>query len=110
MNLVRRWQMGRQLAQIVAFILEGFGRNQLGFALGPVLHAHRRPLESLAVQIVEGKERPSSQKVSLDGPEAALLTGFAVGVSLFMTAELEAILPGEGLHLRNNHRLSTGSP
>jgi hypothetical protein len=28
-------------------VLKGFGRNQLGFALGPVLHAHRRPLESL---------------------------------------------------------------
>ena len=32
MNLVRRRQMGRQLAQIVAFMLEGFGRNQVGFA------------------------------------------------------------------------------
>jgi hypothetical protein len=59
-------------------MLKGFGRNQLGFALGPVLHAHRRPLESLAVEIVETQERASSQKVSLYGPEAALFTGFAV--------------------------------
>src|SRR5271166_1701491 len=109
MNLVRRRQMGWQLAQIVAFMLEGFGRNQLGFALGPVLHAHRRPLKGLAVEIVKSQERASSQKVSLYGPEAALLTGFAVGVSLFMTAELEAILPGEGLHLRDYHRLSTSA-
>src|SRR6266576_5409523 len=30
-------------------------------------------------------------------------------MSLFMTTELEAILPGEGLHLRHYHRLGTSA-
>src|SRR6516165_12429548 len=30
-------------------------------------------------------------------------------MSLFMTTELEAILPGEGLHLRHDYRLGTGA-
>ena len=110
MHLVRRRQMGRQLGQVGAFMLEGFGRNEPGFALGPVLQAHRRPLKGLAVEVVEVQERASGQKVRLDGPEAALFAGFAVRVPLLMTPELEAILLGEGLHLRDHHRLSPAAP
>jgi hypothetical protein len=53
MNLLRRGQMARQLGQVTAFMLEGFGRNQPPLALGPVLHAHRRPFKGLAVEILE---------------------------------------------------------
>src|ERR1700692_765707 len=78
MNLVRRRQMARQLGQVAAFMLEGFGRNQPALALGPVLHAHRSPFKGLAVEIVEALKRASGQKVGLDSPEAALFTGFAI--------------------------------
>jgi hypothetical protein len=55
------------------------------------------------------KKRPARKLVSRV-QKLELLTGLAVGVSLFMTAELEAILLGEGLHLRHYQRLSASAP
>src|ERR1039458_8421436 len=41
---IGRGQMGRQLGQVIAFMLEGFGRNQPCLALRLVVQAHRGPI------------------------------------------------------------------
>ena len=104
MRPVRRGELGRQFSQVVAFVLECLGWNQLRLTGRAMLHTHRGPLERLPVQILQALEAAARQEVGLDRPKTSLLPGFSVGVADRMAEELEAVALGEGGHLRHDHR------
>src|SRR5215469_9335297 len=99
MNQVRWRQMGRQLDQVLAFLLEGFSGYPARFGHGPVLQPDSRPLKGLLVHVFQAFKTAARQEVCLDGPKTALLPRLSVGMALFMANEAESILAGEGFHL-----------
>ena len=103
-------QMGRQLGQVGAFMLEGFSGNQPRLALGFVIHSHRGPRQRLGVDVLQTLESAAGQEVGFHRPEAPLFAGLAVAMLDFVAAEDKAILFGEGLHLRDDQRVGSGAP
>jgi len=105
MDLVRRGKLGWKLDKMRPLGLEDLGRNESGLALRPVVHAYRGPLQSLPVQVLQVLEFATGEEVGFHRPKTAFFTGFAVGMTDFMTEEPIAVLPGETLHLRHDHRM-----
>src|SRR5213078_475924 len=95
--------MSGQLSQKRPFVLEGLGGNEPGLALRPLLQAHRRPLQGLAVEILEVLEGTARHEVGFDREKTALLARFSIRMSWGMAAEGKPVGFGKSFHLRNDH-------
>src|SRR5208337_2270695 len=107
---IGRGQMGRQLGQVGALMLEGFSGNQPRLALGFVIHSHRGPRQRLSIDVLQTLESAAGQEIGFHRPEAPLFAGLAVAMLNLVAAEDKAILLGEGLHLRGDQRVGSGAP
>ena len=92
---VRGGELGRQFAQVAAFVLECLGGNQARLARRAMLHADRGPLQRLPIEILQAGEAAARQEVGFHGPKTPLLARLAVRV---------ANARGKGIQSRNNGR------
>jgi TrwC relaxase len=72
-------------------------------------HAHRGPLQGLAIQIFQTGKATAGQEVRFHCPKTSFVAGLPVGMPYLVTKEAESVLAGEVGHLRHHHRIRSGS-
>src|SRR5437588_310424 len=87
-------------------LFESCGRDDSAGPLGPMLHAHRGPLQRLSIQIFQTGKTAPRKKVRLHRPEAPLFSRLTVGMALFMAHKLKPVLAGKVRHLRHPHSVA----